>query len=104
MHAKLKAQFKKAINSHAKYYNAKHQLQLYNIEDKVFFNSKNIESTRPLKKLDYKFYRSYKVEIPINKQVYRLKLLKNMKIYNIFYVSLLKSCQKTSAGNTQPRS
>lgn len=33
----------------------------------MFFNNKNIKSTRLLKKLDYKFYRLYKVEDLVDK-------------------------------------
>ena len=64
----------------------------------VYFNSKNIKSMRLSKKLDYKYYRLYKVELSIGKQVYRFLLPLNIKIYNVFYVSLLEPC------NIQPRS
>lgn len=81
------------MESHIKFYNKKHWSKSYNIENKVFFNSKNIESTRPLKKLDYKFYRPYKIENQVVKQAYHLKLLSSTKIHNIFHPSLLKLCQ-----------
>lgn len=85
----LEQQFKKAIKSHVKFYNKKHRPKLYNVKDKVFFNSKNIKLTRLSKKLDYKFYRLYKVENLLGKQAYYLKLPDSMKIHNIFYVLLL---------------
>lgn len=56
----------------------------------MFFNSKNIKSTKPLKKLDYKFYRLYKIEDLMSKQAYCLRLLGSMKIYNVFHVLLLE--------------
>ena len=64
---KLEAQVKKAVKAQAKYYNAKHKPQTYNIKDMVYLNSKNITSTRPSKKLDFKFYEPYKLDIPVGK-------------------------------------
>jgi hypothetical protein len=52
---------------------------------------KNIKFTRFFKKLDYKYYDFYEIEKLINKQAYKLILLKNMrKIHNVFHVFLLK--------------
>ena len=47
---------------------------------------------RPSKKLDYKYYRLYKVKLLIGKYAYCLRLPPSMKVYNVFYVSLLKPC------------
>jgi hypothetical protein len=53
---------------------------------------KNIKSTRFFKKLNYKYYDFYEIEKLINKQAYKLILLKNIrKIHNVFHVSLLES-------------
>ena len=90
MRGKLEAQVKKAVKAQAKYYNVKYKPRIYNIRDMVYLNSKNITLTRPSKKLDFKFYRSYKVNIPVSKQAYCLKLPSSMKIHNIFHVSLLE--------------
>ncbi len=77
-----------------KYYDAKHTSKIYAIEDKVYLCVKNIRSTRSSKKLDYKYYESYKINMLINKQSYRLKLFANMrKIHNVFHVFLLESCK-----------
>lgn len=67
----------------------------------MFFNSKNNEQTRFLKKLDYKFYRLYEVENLVNKQIYYLKLSGSMKIHNMFYVLLLK-LYRNILENAQP--
>ena len=63
----------------------------------VYLNSKNIKLMQLSKKLDYKYYGPYKIK-PIGLQAYCLRLLPNMKIHNIFHVSLLELC------NVQPRS
>ncbi len=77
-----------------KYYDAKHTSKIYAIEDKVYLCVKNIRSTRSSKKLDYKYYESYKINMFIKKQSYRLKLFVNMKkIYNVFHVFLLEFCK-----------
>ena len=92
MKQKLEVQVKKAVEAQAKYYKAKHQQQKYNVEDKIFLNSRNIKSTQPSKKLDLKYYGLYKVITPIGKQTYRLALSSSMKIYNASHILLLEPC------------
>ncbi len=76
----------------SKYYDAKHISKVYAIEDKMYLCVKNIRSIRSSKKLDYKYYESYNINMLINKQSYRLKLSANMrKIHNVFHVFLLES-------------
>jgi hypothetical protein len=77
-----------------KYYEAKHTWKIYVIENKVYLCVKNIKSTRSSKKLDYKYYESYKINMFVNKQLYCLKLFDNMKkIHNVFHVFLLEFCK-----------
>jgi hypothetical protein len=65
---------------------------IYNVDDKVLLNVKNIIFTKSFKKLDYKYYDSYEIIELIKKQVYKLKLSFLLKeIHNVFHVSLLKS-------------
>ena len=73
-----------------KYYNAKYKPQSYKVGNMVYLNSKNIKSMRPSKKLDYKYYRLYKIELPFGKQAYCFWLPPSMKIHNVFHMSLLK--------------
>jgi hypothetical protein len=82
-----------AINEkQVKYYNLKHISKRYDVEAMMYLCVKNIKSTRLFKKLNYKYYDSYEIEKLINKQAYKLILLKNMrKIHNVFHVSLLES-------------
>jgi hypothetical protein len=78
----------------SKYYDAKHISKVYAIEDKMYLCVKNIKSIKSSKKLDYKYYESYNINMLINKQSYRLKLSANMrKIHNVFHVFLLESCK-----------
>ena len=59
--------------------------------DLVWLSSRNIRSTRPCKKLDYKFYGLFEIEELVGKQSYRLRLTKGMgKVHPVFNVSLLE--------------
>ncbi len=77
-----------------KYYDAKHISKIYAIENKIYLCVKNIKSIWASKKIDYKYYKSYKINMFINKQSYRLILSINIKkIHNVFHVFLFKSCK-----------
>ena len=59
-------------------------------------NFTNIKITKLFKKLDHKYYDSFKIELLIKKQIYRFRLFKTFKsIYNVFHVLLLKSHRKS---------
>ena len=96
---KFEARLKKAQEAQTKYYNKKHIPCTFEAGDKVYLNSKNIESTCLSKKLDYKYYRLFKIEELVGKQAYQLKLPQKMKIHNVFYVSLLELYTKTNNSN-----
>lgn len=70
----------------------------------MYLNSKNIKSTQSNKKLDYKFYGPYKIELPINKQVYQLKLPESIKIHNVFHVLLLEPYNRGAREDLEPPS
>ena len=67
----------------------------FNIENKVLLNFRNIKITKSFKKLNHKYYDSFEIELSIEKQIYRFRLLKTFRsIHNVFHVSLLKSHRK----------
>ena len=78
----------KAADQHPKSIEGK-----YKIDDKVWLSTKNIKTKQPLKKLDHKMIGPYKVK-KLVELLYQLKLSTSMKIYDVFYPSLL---QKASA-------
>ena len=86
----------KAIAVQVKYYNSKHVLKTYYVDDYVYLNSKNINLTQPFKKLDKKFYGPYIIRNIVGKQAYYLDLPLSTKIHNIFHVLLLKPCNLPS--------
>jgi hypothetical protein len=58
--------------------------------DLVYFLRKNIKTTRPNNKLDYKKFGSFKIKRNIKNISYELYLLLTIRIYSIFHISLLK--------------
>ena len=56
----------------------------------VYLAIKNIITKRPSKKLDYKYLGPYKVTKRISENNYQLNLPPKVRIYPIFYISLLK--------------
>ena len=57
--------------------------------DKIQLNNKYIKTKRN-RKLEAKFFGPFWVLHPIDKQVYKLELRRNWRIYNVFQVSLLE--------------
>ena len=100
----LEKRLTKVVVTQAMHYNSKHKPRKYNVGDFVYFNSQNIESTRPSKKLDWKFYEPYIVIELVGKQAYKLKLPQIMKIHDVLYISLLKPYNKAHKGNVPPSS
>ena len=66
----VEKRLEKAVASHAKYYNKKHLDRIYEVSDLVYLNSKNINSTRPTKKLDWKYYGPYRIKERISAVAY----------------------------------
>ena len=66
----------------------------YKIEDKVFLLTKNIDITRPSKKLNYKMIESFKI-IQKTEGSYELNLSKLMtKKHSVFHSLLLRRAEK----------
>ena len=65
------------------------KLRSYASGDKVWLNSKYIR-TKQNQKLEAKFFSLFRVLYPVGKLVYKLKLPKKEKIYDVFHMLLLK--------------
>ena len=59
------------------------------VGDEVYLNTKNIQTKRPTKKLNWKNVGPFIISERIGTHAYRLKLLKDWKIHNVFHVNLL---------------
>lgn len=72
-----------------KTYKERTKLKSYALGRKVWLNIKYMKIKRN-KKLESKFFRWFTVFYPVGTQAYKLKSLKQWRIYNVFYVLLLK--------------
>ena len=76
--------------------------QAFEVGDLVWLSAKNIRTTRPSKKLDYKRTGPYRVNEVINANAYRLDLPYAMRIHNVFHVSLLDRYSPPIEGQHPP--
>jgi hypothetical protein len=70
----LYKRLKKTKENQIKYYDEKHILRIFNVENKILLNFKNIHTFKSFKKLDHKYYESFKMQNLVNKQAYKLNL------------------------------
>jgi hypothetical protein len=74
------------------YYNKlKFERPRFRKRDLIYFLRRNIKTTRPSDKLDYKKFGPFKVKRNIRDINYELYLPLTIKIYPIFHISLLES-------------
>ena len=59
---KLITRFKKAAATETRYYDKKHMSKNYRTKTKILLNLKNITLNQFVKKLNYKFYNSFKLK------------------------------------------
>jgi hypothetical protein len=90
MQDQLVENVKRAQNSQARYYDAKHQRIEFKVGDKVWLSLQNIRTQRPSKKLDWKKLGPFEITERIGMQAYRLALPPALKIHPVFHVSLLE--------------
>jgi len=86
----LKESIKIAQNNYKKYADAKRKPMEFNIDDKVWLNSKNLKTSRPCKKLDFKRFGPYRILEKVGNRSYKLDLPSSMQIWPVFHVSLLE--------------
>jgi hypothetical protein len=73
------------------YYNkSKLKRPRFRERDLIYLLRKNIKTTRPSDKLDYKKFGPFKVKRNIKDISYELYLPLTIRIYSVFYISLLE--------------
>jgi hypothetical protein len=98
----IKATLAEAQKKYKEYADAKRIDMVFEVGDQVWLLSKNIKTTRPSKKLDYRRLGPFKIIQKIGKVAYKLDLPSSMKIHNVFHVSLLEPTIKNKfQGRTQ---
>jgi hypothetical protein len=82
------------------YYNkSKLERPRFRERDLIYLLRRNIKTTRPNNKLDYKKFGPFKIKRNIKNINYKLYFLLTIKIYSIFYIFLLELADlDTSAG------
>lgn len=91
VHEYLRAEICLAQARHEKYANRKRQpARHFLVDDTVWLDARNIKTTRPQKKLDWKLLGPYRVAEVVSPYAYRLELPASMKIHPVFHVSLLR--------------
>jgi hypothetical protein len=66
------------------------QMPNFVIGAKVWLKTTNLVSDRPSKKLDYKYAGPFEILEQVNDVSFRLKLPREMKVHDVFHVSLLE--------------
>ena len=94
----LKLKWIQTTRSVEKNYNKKHFHVKFNVDQMMFLNAKNIRSIRSSKKLNYKYYDSYRMLKFVERISYRFQFFAIInEIYNVFYVSFLKFCKSKNS-------
>jgi len=105
LHDTLQAEMTEAQLRYKEYYDAGRKPDP-NLQsgDMVWLLQRNIRTTRPSKKLDYKKIRPFKILAKIGESAYKLDLPPLMSIDNTFHISLLEHYHenKFSSQQTQP--
>jgi len=105
LHDTLQAEMTEAQLRHKEYYDAG-RTRDPNLQsgDMVWLLLRNIRTTRPYKKLDYKKIGPFKIVARIGESAYKLNLPPSMRIHNTFHISLLELYHddKFSSQLTQP--
>jgi len=105
LHDTLQAEMTEAQLRHKEYYDAGRKPDP-NLQsgDMVLLLPRNIRTTRPCKKLDYKKMGPFKILARIGESAYKLDLPPSMRIHNTFHIFLLELYHddKFSSQRTQP--
>ena len=95
-----------AQDRQSKYANQHRRHLTYQVGDKVMLSARNInnpvDKQRPTRKLSPKYLGPYTITDIISPTAYRLDLPANMRIHNVFHVSMIKPYNETSEDFERP--
>ena len=93
--AELEKRLEGARTAQRRYALRKTKPKVYAPGDAVWLAGKHIQSIRPCKKLDYKYYGPFQVLEAVGPQAYRLDITGHLRgIHPVFHVSLLEPVQR----------
>jgi hypothetical protein len=97
LHETLRAEINYAQTLHAEQANQnQHPDPVLRAGDRVWLKRKNVTTTQPSSKLDYKLLGPYTIIKRVGSRAYKLDLLPNVKIHPVFHISLLEPAQPTT--------
>ena len=98
----LEQRYQYIAKTQAKYYDAKHKPQTYNVGDLVMLSTKNLCLKRPSRKMSHKFIGPFRVKNLVGTQAYRLTLPSTYQIHDVFHVSYLEPYNCRQGDNSTP--
>ncbi|SYW86833.1 uncharacterized protein UHO2_05458 [Ustilago hordei] len=92
----LQEQIREAQHRSVDQYNRKHKDIEFKVGDMVYINHRNWKTWRPTPKLDTRFAGPYPVQERVGRRAYRITLPANLKVHDVFHVSMLEPARTSS--------
>ena len=99
--AEIREVLKDSLERSRRYFDQDHlEAPPYKVGDKVWLNTRNIKTKRPMKKLDVRWIGPLKVLEKISTHAFRLELPKGLsRIHNVFHVDLIEPSKPSEIGD-----
>ncbi|KAJ1601592.1 hypothetical protein NDA14_004339 [Ustilago hordei] len=92
----LQEQIREAQCRSVDQYNRKHKDIEFKVGDMVYINRRNWKTRRPTPKLDTRFAGPYPVQERVGRRAYRITLPANLRVHDVFHVSMLEPARTSS--------
>ncbi|SOV06672.1 uncharacterized protein UDID_17568 [Ustilago sp. UG-2017a] len=92
----LQEQIREAQRRTVDQYNRKHKDIEFKVGDMVYINRRNWKTRQPTLKLDTQFAGPYPVQEQIGRRAYRITLPANLRVHDVFHVSMLEPARTSS--------
>ncbi|KAJ1588783.1 hypothetical protein NDA11_006436 [Ustilago hordei] len=92
----LQEQIREAQRRTVDQYNRKHKDIEFKVGDMVYINRRNWKTRRPTPKLDTRFAGPYPVQERVGRRAYRITLPANLRVHDVFHVSMLEPARTSS--------